>query len=250
MVKIGRTIILLSVPVMGLVNPNVSLDEVYQRGLEAYQKEQWSLSIQEFESILKGGIESEALYYNLGNAYYRAGHVAGAVWAYEQALRINPNDVDARYNLSLANLRVQDRIELPDMPFYIRVYRSVRESQTPGERMHWVSIVLLIVALSFALSRILRKSWLEWAVIPGAILATLLFLITLDSITSSNRTREGIIYDHTVVAYSAPSVRATRLFELHEGLKVSISEQGEEWYKVVLLDGKTGWIPRDKLRQL
>lgn len=248
--KIARTIILLSFPVMGLLITNASLDIVYQRGLEAYQKEQWSLAIQEFESILKGDIESEALYYNLGNAYYRAGHVAGAVWAYEQALRLNPNDVDTRYNLSLANLRVQDRIELPEMPFYIRLYRSVREAQTPGEWIQWVSIVLLIVGLSFALSRILLKPWLGWAVIPGAVLAILLFLITLDSITISNRTREGIIYDHTVVVFSAPSTRATRLFELHEGLKISISGQDEEWYKVELIDGKTGWIPSDKLRQL
>lgn len=248
--KIGQTILLLSFPVMGLLNTNVSLDGVYQRGLEAYQKEQWSLAIQEFESILKGGIESEALYYNLGNAYYRAGHVAGAVWAYEQALLLNPNDADTRYNLSLANLRVQDRIELPEMPSYIRLYRSVRESQTPNEWIHWVSIALLVVALSFALSRVLQKDWLGWAVIPGAVLAILLFLLTLDSITISNRTREGIIYSQTVIVFSAPSTRAARLFELHEGLKVSISEQDEEWYKVELLDGKTGWIPRDKLRQL
>lgn len=248
--KIGHTLIVFSFLASGLSSADVSLEDIYQRGLEAYQNEQWSLAIQEFESVLRSGYESDVLYYNLGNAYYRAGHVAGAVWAFEQALRLNPNDIDARYNLSLANLRVQDRIDLPNIPFYIRFYRAVRESLTPGEWIQWVSIVLFLVALSFALSRILQRTWLGWAVIPGIAVAILLFLIALDSITVTNRTREGIIYDQIVVAYSAPSVRATKLFELHEGLKVSIPEQNDEWFQIELLDGKTGWIPKDKLRQL
>jgi tetratricopeptide (TPR) repeat protein len=248
--KIGHTLIFYSLIMGGLLNADVGMEAVYLRGLEAYQNEQWSLAIQEFESILRSGNESEVLYYNLGNAYYRAGHVAGAVWAYEQALRLNPNDVDARYNLVLANLKVQDRIDLPEMPLYLRLYRAVRESLTLGEWIQWVSIVLFLVALAFALSRILQKVWLGRAVIPGIVVAFLLFMIAIDSITITNRTREGIIYDQIVIAYSAPSVRATRLFEIHEGLKVSISEQNDEWYQIELLDGKTGWIPMENLRQL
>jgi tetratricopeptide (TPR) repeat protein len=248
--KIGRILTVYSLMMGGLLNADVGLEDVYQLGLEAYENEQWSLAIQEFESILRSRYESEVLYYNLGNAYYRAGHVAGAVWAYEQALRLNPNDVDARYNLALANLKVQDRIDLPEMPLYIRLYRAARESLTPGEWIQRVSIVLFLVALTFALSRILQKVWLGWAVIPGIVVAILLFMISIDSITITNRTREGIIYDQIVIAYSAPSVRATRLFELHEGLKVSISEQNDEWYQIELLDGKTGWIPMENLRQL
>ncbi|MFC1618418.1 tetratricopeptide repeat protein [Candidatus Neomarinimicrobiota bacterium] len=248
--KIGHTFIVYSLIMGGFLSADIGQEDIYQRGLEAYQNEQWSLAIQEFESILRSGYESEVLYYNLGNAYYRAGHVAGAVWAYEQALSLNPNDADARYNLALANLRVQDRIDLPEMPLYVRLYKAVRESLTPSEWIQRVSVVLFLVALAFALSRILQKTWLGWAVIPGIVVAMLLFSIAIDSITITSRTREGIIYNQIVTAYSAPSARATRLFELHEGLKVSISEQNDEWYQIELLDGKTGWIPMDNLRQL
>ncbi|MEE9162184.1 MAG: tetratricopeptide repeat protein, partial [Candidatus Neomarinimicrobiota bacterium] len=65
-------------------------EEVYLRGMEAHNNQQWSLATQEFERILRGGYEAELLYYNLGNAYYRAGDVAGAVWAYEKVLLLNP----------------------------------------------------------------------------------------------------------------------------------------------------------------
>ncbi|MFB0516044.1 MAG: tetratricopeptide repeat protein [Candidatus Neomarinimicrobiota bacterium] len=239
--------------VLALVAPlagDASVAEVYQRGMEAYANEQWALAIQEFESILQSGYEAERLYYNLGNAYYRAGQVAGAVWAYERALILNPNDADARYNLALANLRVKDRIELPEIPFYIRFYRGLRENFTPGEWMRWVSIVLFSLGLFYAASRFLRRSWLGWPVVPGTVLAVLLFLVALDSLHTANQTREGIVYNEVAMVYSAPSQRSTKLFELHEGLKVTILEHGDDWYQIELLDGQSGWLPIDRVRPL
>lgn len=235
---------------VGRLTAGAAEEEVYQRGVDAYANEQWSLAIQEFESILRSGYEAELLYYNLGNAYYRAGHVAGAIWAYEKALILNPNDADARYNLALANLRVEDRIEPPETPFYIRFYRGLRESLTPGEWMRWVSIVLFLVGLLYASSRILRRSWLGWPVVPGTVIAAVLFLITLNSIITTSRIREGVIYGEQVTVTSAPSRRSTMLFELHEGLKVAILEQSDDWYQIELLDGKSGWLPADQLRAL
>ncbi len=40
--------------------------------------------------------------YNLGNSYFKAEDFAGAIEAYKQALRLNPADTDAKYNLELA----------------------------------------------------------------------------------------------------------------------------------------------------
>jgi len=228
-----------------------SIEEAtYQRGMDAFANEQWPLAIQEFESILRNGYEAEILYYNLGNAYYRAEQVAGSVWAYEKALILNPNDDDARYNLALANLRVEDRIELPEIPFYLRLYRGIRESLTPGEWIRWVSIILFIMSLFYTTSRFLQRSWLGWPIVPGTVVAIIIFIIALDSITTTSRTKEGIVYNEQVTVTSAPLNRSTALFELHEGLKVVILEQNEDWYQIELLDGKSGWLPADQLRPL
>ncbi len=239
----------LAVPARGMPAESV-VEEAYQRGMAAYEHEQWSLAIQEFESILRSGYGAEVLYYNLGNAYYRAGHVAGPVWAYEKALILSPGDDDARYNLALANLRVEDRIESPDIPFFIRFYRSLRENFTPGEWMRWISLGLFIVGACFALSRIVDLRLLARLVLPGMAIIALLALVAVDSLVTTNRTREGIIYVEQAVVYSAPSERSTRLFELHEGLKVAIMEEGEQWYQIELLDGKSGWLSEDQLRAL
>ena len=50
----------------------------------------------------------EASYYNLGNSLYKSEQYDGAVQAYKQALRINPDDEDARYNLAMAQKKLKD----------------------------------------------------------------------------------------------------------------------------------------------
>ncbi|MBR6491048.1 MAG: tetratricopeptide repeat protein [Bacteroidales bacterium] len=50
----------------------------------------------------------EASYYNLGNSFYKSEQYEGAVQAYKQALRLNPDDEDARYNLAMAQKKLKD----------------------------------------------------------------------------------------------------------------------------------------------
>ena len=41
---------------------------------------------------------------------------------------------------------------------------------------------------------------------------------------------------------------STRLFEVHEGLRVSINQIADEWVEIELLDGKMGWIENNQIR--
>lgn len=49
--------------------------------------------------------------YNLGNSLYRLSDFASAVEAYKQALRMKPDDQDAKYNLELALRKLQEQQE-------------------------------------------------------------------------------------------------------------------------------------------
>jgi tetratricopeptide (TPR) repeat protein len=48
-------------------------------------------------------------YYNLGNNYFQAQKFEDAIEAYKEALRLNPGDVDAKYNLELALKMLQEQ---------------------------------------------------------------------------------------------------------------------------------------------
>ena len=48
------------------------------------------------------------IYYNQGNAHFRLEELDEAIEAYKKALRINPDDLDAKYNLELAQ-KIQEQ---------------------------------------------------------------------------------------------------------------------------------------------
>ena len=106
--KAIQMLILVFITVTGMVMAD-EVSERYSQGMEAVEAGQFNLAVQEFERILQSGWESAPLLYNLGNAYFRENNIAGAVWAYEKCLKLDPGFQDVIYNLSLVNLKVKDR---------------------------------------------------------------------------------------------------------------------------------------------
>ena len=224
------------------------ISQYYKNGMDAYKKGQYDLAIQEFESILSNNWDSPELYYNLGNAFFRSGNTAGAVWAFESCLNLSPTHSDAKYNLKLANLKVIDRMGLPEPPLYLQWYLGLKEQFTPTT---WINITLFIFFL-FSLSVTVYRLFLFSLVqnLRGVIL-TIFFIslfLTFHSIWTENSLNLGVIYSLKAEVRSEPNTFSTRLFEVHEGLKVSINQLENNWVKIELLDGKTGWITKNQIR--
>ena len=60
-----------------------------------------------FEKLIQSKNTSLALYYNLGNAFYKSGQMGRAIGAYRTAERMTPRDPDLRANLRFARNQVQ-----------------------------------------------------------------------------------------------------------------------------------------------
>jgi tetratricopeptide (TPR) repeat protein len=77
----------------------------YNLGNAAYQQGHFEEAGKKYADVIAmtsdPALKSLA-HYNQGNAYYRQNQTTSAIEAYKEALRINPNDADAKYNLSLA----------------------------------------------------------------------------------------------------------------------------------------------------
>jgi tetratricopeptide (TPR) repeat protein len=48
-------------------------------------------------------------YHNLGNAYFKANQLTEAIQAYENALKLNPSDMDTKYNLAMAKKQQKNK---------------------------------------------------------------------------------------------------------------------------------------------
>ena len=225
-----------------------SMNLHYEKGLNAYRNNQYDLAIQEFENILDNNWHSKELYYNLGNTFYRNGNTSGAVWAYESCLKLSPIHADAEYNLKLANLKVKDRVDLPNPPMYLKWYMGIKERYSSTMWINITLFILLLFSLTATVSRFLTAASLNYIQGMFAALFFCSLFFTFHSIWTENSINQGIIDPPEIEVRSEPNIFSTRLFEVHEGLKVSINQTSKNWVEIELLDGKAGWIENYQIR--
>ena len=243
--------ILFSTPVEYVDSHSENLDTYYQSGLDYYQSRAYQNANESLEKVLENNWESPELYYNLGNVYYRLNDISGAVWAYEMCLHHDPTHEDAKFNLKLVNVNVKDRIAIPEAPIYLKLYMGIKERFTPNE---WVKITLGLFVL-FLLFVLVRKFWgylwiLNFSENFMLILICITFLFSLHSIWSDSNISQGIIYTQSVDVLSEPNTQSITLFQVHEGLKVSITQNSRNWVEIELIDGKSGWISGNQIRAI
>ncbi|MFD2146620.1 tetratricopeptide repeat protein [Mucilaginibacter antarcticus] len=83
-------------------------------GLEGdafYAKGQYKEAIASYQSVINGGQQSAALFYNLGNAYFKSGELPSAILYFEKARLLSPGDEDINHNIRFASTRTVDKIE-------------------------------------------------------------------------------------------------------------------------------------------
>ena len=83
---------------------------IYNEGIELYDKQDYAAAEQSFgaaaENLPKRQEQSWA-HYNRGNTFLQQQNYAQAIEAYKQALRLQPNNSDAQYNLAYAQKKLK-----------------------------------------------------------------------------------------------------------------------------------------------
>jgi len=77
----------------------------FNLGDALYKEERYQESQKVFESLTDPSVPKglrESAYYNLGNSFFKQEDYQSAIGAYEEALKIDPKDKDAQFNLELA----------------------------------------------------------------------------------------------------------------------------------------------------
>jgi len=230
-----------------------NIDERFFNANNYYNNSKYLESINVYESILAEGWESNNLYYNLGNAYFRQNMIGQAIWAYNKALKINPRNSDVINNLEIVNARIIDRIILPDEFFLVKSYMNFKSSYNLNEWLIIGSITIFFSVILFLLSKlyIFDNVILDRLILGLIILAMIEHGIILDRFFDESDNKIGIIIDNEVDTYSGPFYGDnTILFKVNEGTKVKINQSQNNWIEIILLDGNRGWVPLDKIRQI
>ncbi len=221
------------------------LDEAWKRGNEAHLRGDYKAAAAAYEQLDRQHVVSADLYYNLGVTYFRAGQLGHAIWAFERALVVSPDDEDARFNLvqarKLAGQRAHDKLEGAERePLWSRVATYLGPS---AEVWLFCGLYLGCFALLFLRRSMAHDSRLAVttgaAILgTGALLAGLLLLgrVNLDRIPAA-----VVLPDRVAVKEGADGNFRTS-FEVHGGLRVRVLEREQDWVRVRLANGLEGFV--------
>lgn len=226
----------------------------YQKANALYQKQQYDSAAVIFEQLISQEYKSAEVYYNLANCYYKANNIARAILNYERALKLQPDDEDAAFNLKVAQLKVVDKIEaVPDI-FYIRWMKTLSSAMTTD---NWSRLLIFNIWIMFLFAAIYILSRRASIKRLGFLLASLFLLISLITAAVANQNYENSVRQKSAVimsvsAYvkSSPGDNNTDLFLLHEGTRVDILDAYENWVKIRIANGSIGWLKNSETEEI
>ena len=225
-------------------NGGESLDEaaLFMEAQKNYKEGKYSQAAQGFEKLLQNGDRNGALYYNLGNSYFKMGMLGKAILSYRLAELYTPRDEDLNANLNYARQLTKDRIETKQwMPFLKRFCfwyskLNIRE----------LFIVFLIVHALFWVFALLKMVWrneyLNFMFFITLALTGVLGFSFAIKLYYHSYDIDGVVLAKEVTVRSGNGINNTALFQLHDGAEFKVTQQDGNWLKIELPDGKKGWI--------
>lgn len=220
--------------------------EKFNQANELYNNGEYKKAVNLYEQIIDNGYNDSKLFYNLANSYYKLEMIPNAILNYEKALKINTNDEDAKFNLRLANLKTIDKIEEVPKVFYIRWFNGII-NYLGSNLLAWFSIAFIWLALlAFILFIKANNSVLKKLSFSTGTFFLIIFIfgtvLTYYSYNEEENKKEAIIFSESVYIKSSPDDEGTNLFMLHEGTKVQVLDEVDNWKKIKIKNGNIGWI--------
>lgn len=89
-----------------------SFEADFNTGAALYGQEKYQETVKQYESLVQQSSDPEELskvWHNMGNSLLEASQYQASIEAYKNSLRLNPEDLDTKYNLAYARKKLQEQ---------------------------------------------------------------------------------------------------------------------------------------------
>jgi len=243
-VTLRMTMVLSSIVLVGIVFLSLaapqgvdSISRRFAKAAEYYDAGKLDAALNEYRAMLDRDHRSEALYFNMGNCYFRQRDFGRAILSYRRAWYLDPNDPDINANMDLA---VSEAGALtPEMSAIMRVITRLSSRQWLAIMLsfYWLSVALL--AGSFLSNRYrgaLRRTFYV------ALLGLVIGLTGILGWLSRQQADEAVVIENGQEALFAPIADSTAHFAVPAGSIVEVVDESDSWLQIQSGQNR-GWIP-------
>ncbi|HEX9601045.1 MAG TPA: tetratricopeptide repeat protein [Mariniflexile sp.] len=227
---------------------------LFEQANTLYNEGKYGEAIDKYKTILDTKNHSAELYFNLGNAHYKLNNIAPSIYYYEKALQLAPNDEDIKNNLAFAQNMTIDAIDVVPEAGLSKILNNAANTMTFDA---WAKIaigfvfcfVILFLVYYFAYSS-LRKRLAFLGSLASLTMLCIALLFAFHKFNLDKKNKPAIVFVKEILVKNAPNNRSEESFRLHEGTKVQILDTVDDWKKIKLQDGKTGWVSSEDIKAL
>lgn len=217
-----------------------------------YEQNKFAEAAAAYEQLLPSAPRSETLWFNLGNAWFKAGQVGRAIAAYRHAEEFAPRDPAVRFNLNFARKKVSGA-DSPAGPAWRRALGALtlNEWTVLASAALWVWFVLLAL-------REWRPAWRGalsgYTATSGAIVLLLIGCAAFAADLRFNTVSAVVIAPEAIVR-SGPLDEAKVLHQFRDGIEVTVidekdlgaGDQKQAWLQVRDAANRSGWLKSDQV---
>ncbi|MBD3256970.1 tetratricopeptide repeat protein [candidate division GN15 bacterium] len=222
-------------------------EELFVQANDYYKNRQYDSAILAYQQVVDEGVESAPLYFNLGNAYFRAGDVGHAILYYLKAKQLNPTDNDIQANLDYARRYTTIQMEGVKLNPVSSFFESLVEPYRL-RALAWVSsvfFILLFVFLTLRYGLIMRQGLIRTGVIVSLVLLVVTSLLTTVKYNVEFLTQRAVIVAEEGIVRTGPSEESDKELDTAPGLVVEILDESGDYYNVLFENKRRGWIRKE-----
>lgn len=237
-----------------LIGSQNNSDSLFLNANNSYKQKDFFEAIDTYQLIVNQDIKSAELFYNLGNAYFKTGNYPMAILNYERAKLLAPSDDDIQLNLAKSQTYIVDKIDAIPELFFISWMNGLLGLLTSNS---WaiLSIILFLMTLVLFLFYFLIKALQikKMSFFTGIVLlmfAVLSYLAAKRTKSLIEDSKSAIVLEQIVRVKSSPDHESSDMFVIHEGTKVMVIREVDDWSEVKLADGKQGWMETEDFEKI
>ena len=213
--------------------------DAFSRANEEYNAGRYREAIELYEQAIASGQTTAALFYNLGNAWFRADDLGRAILNYERALALEPQHPEAEANLRLA----RDKARALDLQANwwdrLTTRASAAHYSIAGAISFWVA--------AFAVAALILARRRSAKLVGTIVLAVTILAVTSGALYALETGKRGravaIVVAPKIEARLATADSASSVLALPAGSKIKILSRRGDWIYAALPNDLRGWIP-------